>query len=381
MLVSRDVGATPIRARKPVGIWSTPAPWGRIEKVVHRLTGCSRSGSLDGPKTALLCPNKLAVMHSRVFLSTFPTPWRHPGIFSWSMDHRGWKYHATKRSLQAASQDGKVLWTWRSSQGARPSVPTADLKGKLYVLSSRGCLVVLLASNGGETQRICPDSTTAGRSAPLPPTLGPDGTIYLANNAAFKNTSGMTSAALEARSPDGWLRWRSPVEGTLVSQPLLSGSETICSVVENKARGSRPQDTVDKVTLLCLDGRGKQKWSRRFADRPAFMPLFRIGRDIYMSTARALFRWRDDGTLVNVVSLTDSRQTVLSQGLPFVSPGPAGLITVARGHQVLVLNKNLQVLWKASLRRSTVVSAPVLSGSGSVAVPTNHGLVLVNPPL
>lgn len=110
------------------------------------------------------------------------------------------------------------------------------------------------------------------------------------------------------------------------------------------------------------------------------MPLFTRGSRIYLATRTALFAWDERGTLLRVLSMSPSRDTGnASRG--FVSPGPAGLLSVANKNWVAVVNLDLQVLWKARIPNPGARDAPLVTGSGVLAVPTSRGLLLVQPPL
>jgi outer membrane protein assembly factor BamB len=98
---------------------------------------------------------------------------------------------------------------WRTSLNATMVAPPLvdDEEGRLYVPDRDGTLTALELSDGSVAWRYA-----SGKDMVATPARGPDGTIYVGNDAE----------RLLALSPDGRLRWEAEVSGLVRAQPALA---------------------------------------------------------------------------------------------------------------------------------------------------------------
>jgi outer membrane protein assembly factor BamB len=193
--------------------------------------------------------------------------------------------------VYALSSDGVLRWTFEPDEDFY-FVSIAD-DGTLYALAD-GALFALAPSGTQKWNYPFKKSKYfAGELA-----VGPDGTIYLANNE-----TGFSSALL-ALTPQGALKWRND-SYVLLDGPLVASDGTIYQQV-------RDRDIGTNTLVVALDPNGKTKWSTPIGSNP-----LAIASDgtLYICYIRDLFAISPRGDMLWKAQLPEN-PNVLEAHLP-----------------------------------------------------------------
>jgi outer membrane protein assembly factor BamB len=218
-------------------------------------------------------------------------------------------YLATDKGLvYALRPDGSTLWSANTAVTLN-LVPVVGSTGSVYVASTQSKKLIALSSATGAVQF----SFTSPGAISDEPTVGPDGSLYIA-----------ASAGLYHLSPGGAQLFYAPaVGGSFLTSPLLS------------ADGAMVYAATNGKNFMAFDAAsGAQRWMFTFAGRFVAAPVMASdGTLVLGSDAAELAFLSSDGTVLSRLTLSDKiTQTplVTTEGSVAVRVGNSDLQLVGR---------------------------------------------------
>ncbi len=180
-----------------------------------------------------------------------------------AIGHDGTIYIASEDGvLHALNPDGTVKWKFTSSEnkgwlrGIEGNPPAIDLDGTIYFAASGEFKVFDLSQTETRLFAIKPDGTLkwdfpllTGKmyGSEFPPSIGPDGKIYIDNGDGTTNM-------LFALNPDGTEAWHFNI-GIYTSSSTVIGLDSTVYI-----SGSSYINSSSRITLFALNPDGSEKW-------------------------------------------------------------------------------------------------------------------------
>jgi len=226
--------------------------------------------------------------------------------FKWSADDKGYARHAPAidddgniyyapygNNLYSIKPDGYTRWNVKLGYGIE-STPAISNYGKIYINSGDKHLYSLNKDNGSINWSYNLNNSFAYRS----PSIATDGTVYFASR---EGESGSWTNYFIAFNPDGLIKWKYEIEGSLASTPLISLDDTIYFGAD--------------YSLFAMNPDGSLKWKYEMEDYPFIPCLIDLNGVIYtLRHDQNIYAVNPDGTLKWTFGINFEQDSSLAMG-------------------------------------------------------------------
>lgn len=227
----------------------------------------------------------------------------------------------------------KQKWVLDFENEGRLSSPVSDSNGSIYLTTSKGKLYAIdkngnkkwdydtknyiyttplinsngnitIATNNGKLYTLNPDGEVLWSNSKFKvvnhnPISGKDNTIFISSNPDGKGGSSKSGILYAINPENGNIIWQTAVEGTIVSELVLSNDlDTIYVIVGKSKTGKEVNLKTDGKIFAYSTSEGKKLWSYDLESSDIYLkPIVSEQGDIYIASSEGkLYAVKTDGT-------------------------------------------------------------------------------------
>nr|WP_319373494.1 PQQ-binding-like beta-propeller repeat protein [uncultured Methanobacterium sp.] len=254
--------------------------------------------------------------------------------------------------LYALYPTGVIKWVYYTGSLSMVTTPTIGQDGTIYIAASN--YLHALRADGTLIWKLYISSTNM-----MSPTVGSDGTIYVANY----DNSGFLESALYAINPDGSLKWNTTIFNADGRGNIVIGSDGTIYVPGSSLYAVNPDGTI--------------KWTYDYLDHQFTSPSIGLDGTIYYlcysgtysNKVAALYAINPDGTL---------KWTYLTKNAQYgtAAIGSDGTIYLLNGGYLFAIN-SADGTQKWNCSAVGAISSPVIGADGTIYLAANNGLLAI----